>query len=239
MTSNDLAKAVYAAFEIDPWVNPHRDQITIEHQGSTIILTGEVAEISAKRRAYYVALSVPGVTAVDERLTVRPAEEMEDDQILDHLARMLLEDLAFKHYGVVYIDHKGEREILRQLDDEAGYFQIHSEGGTVSLEGQVRSLCDRRLAEVMAWWVPGSRNVINGLQVVPPEQDSDEQIKEAILLALDIDPLVDYIQLAIQCQNGEIVITGAVPVAEQILLAEHDCWYVEGVKKVDNRLQLS
>ncbi len=238
MTTNDLAKAVYAAFEVDPWVNPHRDRITIEGQGGTVVLTGEVAEISAKRRAYYVASAVPGVTAVDERLTVKPAEEMQDDQILDHLAKMLLDDLAFKHYGLVCIDHKGEKEVLRRLDDEAGRFQIHSRDGTVLLEGQVRSLCDRRLAEVMAWWVPGSRNVVNHLKVEPPEQDGDEQIKEAILLALDIDPLVDYVQMAIQCRDGEVVMTGAVPVAEQIRLAEHDCWYVAGVRKVENRLQL-
>ncbi|MCX8048176.1 MAG: BON domain-containing protein [Methylohalobius sp.] len=239
MSLNDsLVKAVAAAFEIDPQVNPHRDRIAIAHQGGQIVLTGEVADISAKRRAYYAALAVPGVTAVDDRLQVKPAEAMGDAEILTHLLKMLGEDLAFKHYSLVAITPKGEQEVLRRLDDQAGFFRVQVEGGTVYLGGEVRSLCDRRLAEVMAWWVPGSCNVVNQLQVTPPEEDNDDQLKEAILLALDVDPFVDYLQLAIQCRAGEVVLDGVVPVAEQIKLAEHDCWYVEGVKKVDNRLRL-
>ena len=237
--NHDLVKAVYAAFEIDPQVNPHRDRITVQFQpGNTIILSGEVSEIAAKRRAYYTALAVPGVTNVDDRLQVKPAQAMGDDEILTHLTKMLYEDLAFKHYGLTAIDHKGEREVLRQLDGQAGFFLVTAEEGTVYLNGEVKSLCDKRLAEVMAWWVPGSRNVVNQLKVTPPEEDNDDQLKEAILLALDIDPFVDYQQLAIQCRAGEVILEGVVPVAEQVKLAEHDCWYVEGVKKVENRLHL-
>lgn len=239
MTRNDeLIKAVSAAFEVDPQVNPHRDQITIQHETCRIVLTGEVADIAAKRRAYYTALEVPGVVSVDDRLQVKPAQAMGDDEILAHLTKMLSEDLAFKHYSLTAIDHKGKREVLRRLDGQAGFFLVHVESGTVYLSGEVKSLCDRRLAEVMAWWVPGSRNVVNSLVVTPPEEDNDDQLKEAILLALDIDPFVDYLQLAIQCRAGEIILEGAVPVAEQIKLAEHDCWYVEGVKRVENRLKL-
>ncbi len=236
--NNNLVKAVYAAFEIDPQVNPHCDQITVQHEGSRIILIGEVAEISAKRRAYYTALAVPGVTSVDDRLQVKPAEAMGDDEILVHFTKMLCEDLAFKHYGLIALDHKGERDVLRQLEDQAGFFLVQVKDGVVYLAGEVKSLCDRRLAGVMAWWVPGSRNVVNGLKVIPSEEDNDDQLKEAILLALDVDPFIDYQQLAIQCRAGEVILEGVVPVAEQIKLAEHDCWYVEGVRKVDNRLEL-
>ncbi len=236
--NNNLVKAVYAAFEVDPQVNPHRDQITIQSEADRIILTGEVVEISAKRRAYYTALEVPGVRGVDDRLQVKPAEAMGDDEILVHFTKMLYEDLAFKHYGLIIIDHKGEREVLRQLDGQAGFFLVHVEDGTVYLAGEIKSLCDRRLAGVMAWWVPGSRNVVNDLKVTPPEEDNDDQLKEAILLALDVDPFIDYQQLAIQCRAGEVILEGVVPVAEQIKLAEHDCWYVEAVKKVENHLKL-
>ncbi|GAB6067232.1 hypothetical protein JCM13664_05500 [Methylothermus subterraneus] len=239
MAQNDtLIKAVYAAFELDPQVNPHRDRIAVQYHAGGIVLTGEVAEISAKRRAYYTALEVPGVSSVDDRLRVKPAQAMGDDEILAHLTKMLYEDLAFKHYGLSAINHKGERQILRQLDGQAGSFLVHVEDGTVTLSGQVKSLCDRRLAEVMAWWVPGSGNVVNQLKVTPPEEDNDDQLKEAILLALDLDPFVDYQQLAIQCRAGSVLLEGVVPVAEQVRLAEHDCWYVEGVKKVENRLRL-
>lgn len=239
MEPNDLVKSVRSAFEIDPWINPQRDRVSIESMGGVIILSGEVAEISAKRRAYCVALEVSGVVGVDDRLTVTPSETMGDDEILLHLGKRLLNDSALAHYGVTTLNHKGEKDVLRELDGEAGHFLIHVEEGIVYLEGKVRSLCDRRLAEVLAWWIPGSRNVINDLKVSPPEEDNDDQLKEAIVLVLDVDPFVDHQQVTIVCRDGEVTLMGRVAVKEQIGLAGHDCWYVEGVKKVENKLELA
>lgn len=236
--NNELAKAVYAAFEVDPWVNPHRDEITIDCQGGVVTLTGEVAEISAKRRAPLVARDVPGVTTVDDRLTVKPAEAMGDDEILVHLRKMILDDLALAHYDLVTINHKGEAERWRENPEHPGRIVLHAEDGGVYLEGRARSLCDRRLVEVMAWWVPGSRNVVNDLEVVPPEEDNDDQLKEAIVLVLDLDPFVDHEEILFTCRNGEVTLKGRVPVPEQIKLAEHDCWYIDGVRKVENQLEL-
>jgi len=238
MGRNEIANSVRSAFELDRWINPQRDQINIETLGGVVILTGEVADIAAKRRAYHVALEIPGVAGVDDRLTVKPSEPMGDDEILVHFRKMLMEDAVFSHYGVTTINHKGEKDVLRQLDGEAGHFLLHVEEGIVYLEGKARALCDRRLAGVMAWWVPGSRNVINDLKVTPPEEDNDDQLKEAIVLALDADPFVDSQQVTVVCREGEVTLMGRVAVAEQVRLLEHDCWYVEGVKKVENSLEL-
>lgn len=239
MTQSDLARAVSAAFELDAWVNPHRDHIDLRIVGGTVILTGEVAEISAKRRAYYAALDVAGVAGVEDRLTVSPAEQMGDDEIGMHFGKVFSEDLAFKHYNLTILNRKGERVIVRQLEEEGGHLLVYVQSGAVHLEGKVRALCDRRLTEVLAWWIPGSRNVVNDLKVVPPEEDNDDQLREAILLAWDVDPFLDPQQLDCRSQNGEVLLTGFVTQAEQVKLAEHDCWFVEGVKKVDNRLTLT
>ncbi len=238
MNQSEFAKAVRAAMELDPWVNPHRDQIEVECLGNVVILKGEVAEISAKRRANYCALEVEGVSAVDDRVLVHPAEEMGDDEILDHLAKALYGDLAFQHYGLVTVDHKGEKEIWRQLTPQDGEFLLHVADGVVHLEGRVKSLCDRRLAEVYGWWVPGSRNVANDLAVTPPEEDSDEQLQEALRVVLDADRFIDAVEVTCLCQNFEVTLTGVVPLREQIKLAENDCWYTEGVRKVNNQLDL-
>ena len=40
----------------------------------------------------------------------------------------------------------------------------------------------KRLAGVLAWWVPGTRDVVNGLEVVPIREDSDDEIAEAVNL---------------------------------------------------------
>lgn len=238
MNQNPLAKSIIAAFEIDPWVNPHRDDITVDCHGSVVILSGEVAEIAAKRRAYYCALETDGVSAVDDRLRVRPGQPMGDDEILDHVTKQLYGDLAFQHYGLVTIDHKGEREVWRELPDQQGQFELHVESSVVFLAGQVKSLCDRRLAGVHPWWVPGTQDVINELAVSPPEEDSDDQLLEAVRLALAADRFVDPVQVTCHCRDGEVTLTGVVPVPEQIKMAEHDCWYTEGVRKVINQLSL-
>ena len=47
--------------------------------------------------------------------------------------------------------------------------------GVVTLNGRVQSLSHKRLAGVLAWWVPGTRNVVNGLDVQPPEEDTDDE----------------------------------------------------------------
>ncbi|MBN2700586.1 MAG: BON domain-containing protein [Methylohalobius sp. ZOD2] len=239
MAQTELVKAVRAALERDRWVSPQRNRIEIQSEAGVVVLTGVVVEIAAKRRAHCIASEVPGVTAVDDRLQVEPAEAMGDDEILAHLVKLLEEDPVYKHYGITAVDRKGEREVRRQLDAQAGWFLLHVEDGIVYLEGKVKSLCDRRLAGAMAWWVPGSLDVINDLEVDPPEKDSDEQLKEALALVLDVDPFIDHQQIAAQCLQGAVVLTGVVPVAEQIQLAEHDCWYVDGVRKVDNRLTLA
>ena len=55
--------------------------------------------------------------------------------------------------------------------------------GVVTLNGEVPSLTHKRLVGVLAWWVPGSRDVINGLEEVPPEQDNDDELIDAVHVA--------------------------------------------------------
>ncbi|NIO09735.1 MAG: BON domain-containing protein, partial [Deltaproteobacteria bacterium] len=41
--------------------------------------------------------------------------------------------------------------------DQAGEIEIEVENGVVVLNGHVPSMSHKRLAGVLAWWVPGSR----------------------------------------------------------------------------------
>lgn len=47
---------------------------------------------------------------------------------------------------------------------------IEVKKGIVTLNGEVPSLTHKRLAGVLAWWVPGTRDVVNGLEEVPAER---------------------------------------------------------------------
>ena len=38
------------------------------------------------------------------------------------------------------------------------------------LNGRMPGLASKRLAGVLAWWVPGARDVVNGIAVEPPRK---------------------------------------------------------------------
>jgi osmotically-inducible protein OsmY len=104
------------------------------------------------------------------------------------------------------------------------------DAGVVTLDGQVPSLSHKRLAGVLAWWVPGSREVVNGLGVEPSQEDNDEEITEAVRLVLGKDPFVwaDHIRV----HTKERVVS-----SDSIRgMAEFDAWYIFGVDKVINQL---
>jgi osmotically-inducible protein OsmY len=91
---------------------------------------------------------------------------------------------------------------------------------------------------VLAWWVPGSREVINGLAVEPPEEDSDDEITDAVLLVLEKDRFVTADQIRVRTQGRVVTLEGLVPNATIREMAEFDAWYVFGVDQVVNLLEV-
>jgi osmotically-inducible protein OsmY len=106
------------------------------------------------------------------------------------------------------------------------------------LAGDVAGLGRKRLAGVLAWWVPGSRDVINGLGVTPPERDGDEAITDAVRQVPERDPLVDATMTEMGTRQAVVTLLGSVPSATQRDCAEADAWYVLGVDDVVNRLDV-
>ena len=80
----------------------------------------------------------------------------------------------------------GGRAGLADLGGDA-FVDLEVEVGVVTLNGQVPGLDDKRLAGVLAWWVPGSRDVINGVAVEPPEDDDRDW--STSLVPVDSPPL--------------------------------------------------
>jgi hypothetical protein len=102
-------------------------------------------------------------------------------------------------------------EILEALCRRAGLNRI----GVVTLDGDVIGLGQKRLAGALAWWVPGSRDVINGLGVTPPEVDNDFEIADAVRLVLEKDPFVNADQLRVGVRNAVVALDGIVPTADE------------------------
>jgi osmotically-inducible protein OsmY len=110
--------------------------------------------------------------------------------------------------------------------------------GVVLLDDHVLTHTQKRMAGVLAWWVPGSRDVINGMAVEPEQEDSVEELEKAVRLALKKDPFVDADRISVAAQGGVVTLTGDVPSAPQGEMAEFDAWYVFGVDNVINRLEV-
>jgi osmotically-inducible protein OsmY len=119
-----------------------------------------------------------------------------------------------------------------------GAIAFSVEDGVVTLNGDVPGLAHKRLAGVLAWWVPGSRDVINGMGVLPPEADSDDEIADSVRMALEKDPFVDASQIRVGVKNSAVTLAGIVPSVSERDMAEFDAWYVFGVDRVDNRIEV-
>jgi osmotically-inducible protein OsmY len=115
---------------------------------------------------------------------------------------------------------------------------VEVEDGVVTLNGQVPSLAHKRLAGVLAWWVPGSRDVVNGLEEVPPGEDNDDEVTDAVRTALEKDPFVRAEQIRIATKNNVVTLEGIVSSDAAREMAEFDAWYVFGVDRVINRIEV-
>jgi len=107
----------------------------------------------------------------------------------------------------------------------------------VTLDGEVESLSHKRLAGLLAWWVPGTRDVVNGIEVKPYEDDNDDEITAAVAIALEKDRLVTADSIKVSTRNSVVTLEGVVPNRRQAEMAESDAWYIFGVDRVVNHLR--
>jgi osmotically-inducible protein OsmY len=90
---------------------------------------------------------------------------------------------------------------------------------------------------VLAWWVPGSRDVVNGIAVEPQEEDAPIRVEEAVRIALEKDPFVNAEQVRVGVRNRTVHLTGALS-RDAREAAESDAWYVFGVDDVINDIEI-
>ncbi len=239
MKLSELRARLHAALEHDLRVNHHLDRIEAQYEGDAVVLAGEVSSIAAKRLALEAVAALPGVVGIIDRLHVTPSEAMGDGAIADHLQRALMSDSVFGFFEV-HRSVGGPADVgpVNQPRSGQPYIVFRVADGVVTLEGEVPSLTHKRLAGVLAWWVPGSRDVINGLGVEPPEQDTDDEILDALRMVLEKDPLLNATRLGASCKDSKIRLGGVVRTAAEKSLAESDAWALFAVDDVVNEIQV-
>ena len=231
-----IIKEVAAALERETYVNLHSFPLQLEFVAGVLTMAGEVEHIMAKKRALEVAAAIPGVTCIVDRIRLVPAEVMEDGELRERVCKALLSEEMLGSCALWAIV-KGKPEVIREADQGLdGSIDVEVSDGIVLLNGAVSSLTAKRLAGVLAWWVPGSRDVINGIEDLPAEVDNDDEVVDAIRLVLEKDPFVNAPQIKVCSCNYWVTLEGLVENGTERRMAEADAWYVFGVDGVTNLL---
>ncbi len=236
MTSMSIPDAVQCALDAETRVDLLRHPIALSFADGVLTMEGEVADVGAKKLALERAASVPGVEHIVDELRVAPACTMGDAQIRDHVRDLLLGEPALQ--PVAWAAPSSIAGVALPPDVVLGAIGLSVAHGVVTLDGSVPSLAHKRLAGVLAWWVPGVRDVVNGLEVVPPEEDDDDEITDAVHLVLEKDPLVDATQLGVSTRGAVVTLTGAVLCQVERQAAERDAWCVFGVDDVKSEIRV-
>lgn len=239
MTSaTHMLDLVRKALASEPRVGLREHSLALGYAAGTLTIEGEVASIAAKKLALESAAAIPGIEGIIDRLRVVPAQAMGDGQVRDLVRDALLQEPAFAEIAVSERVKCTVEPVREPPERRRGWIRIEVAEGVVTLTGEVPGLGYKRLAGVLAWWVPGSRDVINGLGVEPPEEDSDQEITDAVRLALEKDPFVDASQIRATSRDAVVTLEGLVPTESEREMAEFDAWYVFGVDRVDNRIEV-
>ncbi len=243
-SSEETVRSVRAALAAEPRVDLTHSDLALDFQDGVLTIEGEVADLAAKKLALEGAARAPTVHHVVDRLHVAPARRMSDAEIRDHLCDAIIAEPVFQgcvlHARAGAMPVSGELPLVAPGADTPHQCRLALavEDGVVTLDGEVPSQAHKRLVGVFAWWVPGTRDVVNGLEVQPPEEDGDGEIGDALRIALEKDPLVDAGDVGITVRRGEVTLHGAVASPEQRDAAEMDAWCLFGVDRVVNHLRV-
>jgi osmotically-inducible protein OsmY len=238
MSEERIVKEIHATLEKDTRINLHHYPIQITVQNGDLVLEGVVEHIAAKKLALLAAAETHDVQRIVDRLKVTPAEKMGDAEIRDHVCKVLIEESALEQCFIHGLVDGGVETIRKAIPEPAGSIVVAVNDGVVTLNGEVPSLTHKRLAGVLAWWVPGTGDVINGLEEVPPEEDNDDELIDAVRLVLEKDPFVNASEIRVNSKDWIVTLEGLVPNETMKQIAERDTWYVLGVKRVINRIEV-
>ncbi len=234
----EVLDAARSALASEAAVDPHHHDIDLAFTDGALTVAGEVASVAAKKLALEALAAVPDVIGIVDRLHVAPAQRMGDGEIRTLVRDAFLQEPAFAELTLTETV-KGQEELVREPPaGSRGSIETDVQDGVVTLNGEVPGLGHKRLAGVLAWWVPGSRDVINGIAVNPDERDDDNEITDAVRVALEKDPFVNAGQIRVATSDAVVTLVGLVPSESEREMAEADAWYVFAVDKVVNRIEV-
>jgi osmotically-inducible protein OsmY len=222
-SDEEIGNGVEEALYRDPATDSYEISVNV-HDGE-VELTGTVESWAERDLSSAVAKGVKGVTGVDNRITVEPADVRNDLEIQREVERTLRWD--------VLVDH--------------ALIRVSVEGGTVFLRGAVGSAAEKRRARRDAF-VTGAQIVDDSQLLVQRwardeefRQDkyagvSDEDIEKALRDAAERAPRLYEGDLTVTVQDGAATLEGSVPTLKGLRTATDVAHSTVGVDQVVNRL---
>ena len=243
-TGLTVPEAVQSAFRVEPRLGPgfRLKRIAVEDDGA-LLLEGEVSALAHKKLALLRAAAVPGVARIVDRLLIAPGAMMSDREIRARLREMFAQDTDFCDLDLREDTAPGAmatryEPVAGPGGEARGRIDIEVEQGVVMLNGYAPTLVRKRLAGAMAWLIAGVRNVVNGLEVRPDEEDNPDQIEEAVRVVLERNHSVDAAQIKVGVRGAVVRLTGLVHSNDERETAERDAWAVFGVDDVINDMEV-
>jgi osmotically-inducible protein OsmY len=197
--------------------------------------------------------NTPRCTALGHRGAPPPAVEVGNPAVLLrvwlNLVRVLADPCGIRvardrsaRTIAMKTDREIQEQVLAALEWEPGVHAAHIgvsvRSGVVTLQGFVRSLREKRLAEQIAERVYSVRAVADDLEVTPGGalKRSDQAIAEAAANALEWESAVPDAAVKAVVRKGWVTLTGTVAAQYQKAAAERAVQSLERVEGISNRI---
>jgi osmotically-inducible protein OsmY len=202
----------------DTRIDASKTEVTVEN--GRVTLSGEAPTFLGKSAATEDALSILGVTEVDNLIEVNyPA------------TFTLPTDAEIKENILSKLVGSPDLDVL-DLD-------VTVVGGVVTLKGTVDVYWKKTFLEDLVTFEAGVTFIENHVAVVPTDDVVDKAIAEDIVASLEERALVDADDIDVSVSEGEVALAGSVPNWAARQTAANAALYTAGVKRLDNNLVIS
>jgi hyperosmotically inducible protein len=198
------------------------DHVTVKSVDGAVTLTGTVQDNDEKSLAEDTVENLPGVTRVNNELTIKPTYEEHSD---------------------AWIAFKVRSRLLMKANVSASSTNVAVQDGVVTLSGTAENQAQKELTEIYAREIDWVRSVKNDLVIKAPmnsktigEKIDDASITGQMKYALLSHKATRVLKTKITTSDGLMIITGeAGSEAEKSLVTKFG-EDIRGVKSVTNKM---
>lgn len=232
-----ITTKVQAQYFVKPGVGPWNIDVTTSKDG-TVTLTGSVDSEAERDKAVQIARNTDGVTNVDDQLRIA-------DAATGTAGSTASSDSSL---GDAWITAKIQSKYFVDPDVKGRDINVDTNGGIVTLRGDVGSYSERRQAASMARQTDGVKEVRDELRVSSANgaastsgarraaQVDDAWIQTKLQSKFFADAELRGQSIRVESRNGVVTLSGSVTSSDARDAAEQIARDTEGVKRVVDRM---